>query len=150
MEKEPMTVTRNENFVWILVMPLLFCGCTGTIEERPVADKNEIMKAYFSKVSRHDGVNIKEAVLLAQSELIFHNYEKEYHIDKPQLEFVSREFYGIRFFPFSRNSGDAKIRPSILVVVGRSDGSVRWHPEGASYLFYEEYKNSKRLMKNLW
>lgn len=119
----------------VLIMAL---GCASAEIHEPKAVKADIMKAYLSEVTKYDGIDVNEAVILAQSEMIFHGLDKDYYLDTPQLEPTDRDHWGVRFYPINRNPRDVITNPSVLVVVDRKDGKTSWHPQGVSYLFLED------------
>ena len=129
----------------ILLQALTFLGCASTKNPQtvykippPKVSTSAIMRDYLSTVTRHDGIEFEEAVLIAQSEMIFRGKAKNYHLDKPMVEFVNSQTWGLRFYPVNESYRDAVKNVSILISVEKQKGKVRWHSRGISFLLTEE------------
>ena len=85
------------------------------------------MKSYLSQVTKNDGIDQKEAILLAQSQVIFRGYAENYYLDKPLLVFDKVDRYGIKFFPRYKNLSEMRVYPKVLVVVQKKDGRIRFY-----------------------
>lgn len=95
------------------------------------------MKDYHSKVSRSDGIDADEAVVLAKSEMVFRGWDKTYHLSQPRIEAVDQEHWGIRFYPVNKTAKDVVRNPSVLVIIRKNDGQVFLNTQGTSYMFLE-------------
>ena len=110
--------------LFFLVGILTLSGCVST----PVKlTKKEIMQDYLSKVTIHDGVTQQEAILIAQSQVIFRGIEKNYHLENPQIVFEKEDSFGIKFYSKYKSLADRDLYPNILVVVQKKDGRTRFY-----------------------
>jgi len=96
------------------------------------------MRSYLSGVVKYDGIDVREAVTLARSELIFRGDDKKFHIDEPHIEYVNEGNWGVRFYPINRTAAEARRNASVLVVINKKTGGARVLEDGLSYMFREE------------
>ncbi|MGE0267307.1 MAG: hypothetical protein AB7S78_02450 [Candidatus Omnitrophota bacterium] len=90
------------------------------------ADKFKIMHAYQFKVEKIDGISESEAVVIAQSEVIFRGYETEYYLMKPNLKKLDESTWAVEFYPVNKTFIDSISKPKLLITVGKSDGKISW------------------------
>ncbi len=105
----------------------ILTGCVVTTKTRTPVTSQSIMKDYLSQVNTHDGVNRKEAILLAQSQVVFRGYDQHYYLDRPKLAFEKPDRYGIKFYPRHKTMNVNEQYPTILVVIKKSDGEARFY-----------------------
>ena len=86
--------------------------------------RQAIMRAYLQNVEKYDGVDEKEAVLLAQSQLIFQGYADSYDVETPQVVSRDDKFWKIQFSPVSKNTMETDASP-LMISVNRKDGVSR-------------------------
>lgn len=91
------------------------------------ADKFRIMHAYQFKVEKLDGISESEAVVIAQSEVIFRGYEDEYYIMKPHLRKLDESTWAVEFYPVNKTFIDSISKPKLLITVSKSDGKLSWN-----------------------
>lgn len=130
------TVEIQEIFLWrstrdflgklIIVFSICIFGF-GCATPKESLSGQDIMKAYLSKVNRTDGISVQEAVFLAQSQLVFRGYEKNYYLDRPKQIFESEKSFGIQFYPRLKTVQEAKDYPTVVVEVQKKDGQTRFH-----------------------
>ena len=89
------------------------------------SEKFKIMHAYQFSVSKRDGVNEDEAIIIAQSDVIFRGYEKDYYLTRPRIIGAGEDDWGVEFSPISKTFQEARIKPRILVKVGKADGKLK-------------------------
>ena len=94
---------------------------TASSPNKPL-DKDKIMKSYLA-VTKYDGIDDEEAVVLAQSELLFRNLEKRYQVAKPKITALT-DHQVIVSFPGVNSQLETKLPPGIQVLVGRASGKV--------------------------
>jgi hypothetical protein len=107
-------------------------SCAPTVIQPPQSNKAEIMRSYFSQVTRYDGIDANEALLIAQSEMIFRGLDQSYVLGQPQQEKIDSAHWGVRFYPINQNTGE---QTSILVIIRKKDGALSWDKSGLSHLF---------------
>lgn len=90
------------------------------------ADKFKIMHAYQFKVEKFDGISADEAVVIAQSEVIFRGYDKEYYITKPNLKKLDDTSWAVEFYPVNKTFIDSISKPKLLITVEKTDGKLSW------------------------
>jgi len=131
----------------ILVIFLSFLalnGCTSARDRRafptdlPQSKREATMRSYLAGVVRYDGINVREAVTLARSELIFRGYEKAFHVDDPHIEYVNADNWGVRFYPINHSAADVRKNASVLVVIDKENGSAWVLEDGLAFMFREE------------
>lgn len=85
------------------------------------------MHAYQFKVEKLDGISESEAVVIAQSEVIFRGYEDEYYIMKPHLRKLDESTWAVEFYPVNKTFIDSISKPKLLITVSKSDGKLSWN-----------------------
>ena len=116
-----------KNIFWLSVFSIfIVCGCATTTSSGPRSSNKDIMDAYLSKIQKYDGINQDEAILLAQSQLIFHGTEKKYYLDKPEVVWENAKHWGIKFYPINKTLAEASIHAPLVIDVDKKDGSVKW------------------------
>lgn len=86
--------------------------------------KQSIMKAYLTDVSKTDGINREESMLLAQSELIFRGYESTFDIGEPKNWGEDREHYTYLFLHIGLTLIEARPDQRMVVTVSKKNGEV--------------------------
>lgn len=86
--------------------------------------KFKIMHAYQFKVSKRDGVDEDEAIIIAQSEIIFRGFEDDYYFTKPRLIMMDKESWGVEFYPISKTFREARTKPRIQISVNKANGKL--------------------------
>ena len=107
---------------------LLFSACQTTSLSQHRESKlirEEILRAYLKDVKKSDGINLKEAFLVAQSDLIFHDLDKRYRIKEPVMAFEDVTRWGIVFQPISKTWGEAIGQSRFIIVVDKNSGQTR-------------------------
>lgn len=90
------------------------------------ADKFKIMHAYQFKIEKFDGISQEEAVVIAQSEVIFRGYDKDYYFTKPNLKKLDDTSWAVEFYPVNKTFIDSISKPKLLITVGKTDGKLSW------------------------
>lgn len=90
------------------------------------ADKFRIMHAYQFGIEKVDGISPEEAVVIAQSEVIFRGYDKEYYLTKPHLKKLDDSSWAVEFYPVNKTFIDSISKPKLLITVGKTDGKLSW------------------------
>lgn len=110
------------------ILCLLFLatqGCSTISSPSTSLSKEEIMQAYLSGIEKFDGINEKEAILLAQSQLVFLGKESQYYKDNPQV-LEDQETWEIQFLPITRTLGEVLSTPVIFVFIDKKNGEILW------------------------
>ncbi len=121
------------SIVYVLVS-LTGCGIMGSSSgsavptgSAAVDGRTAILKSYQSEVAKHDGINQKEALLLAQSEVIFRGYDDEYRVAHPRLmDDDGGSHWRVLFYPVNKTMHDALHKPNVMVRVDKANGDVHW------------------------
>ena len=117
-------VKRNLELATVVLLSLATQGC-ATHSSLGFLTKKEIMQAYLKDINKSDGINQKEAVLLAQSQLIFHGYENKYLIHEPHMGFDDKNFWVIKFYPANKTLVEVLESPIVLVTIAKDNGKVK-------------------------
>ena len=107
----------------------LLSGCMTTKKNITIASKEDIMKAYLAGVNKTDGIDKKEAILLAQSQIIFLGYEHDYNYAKIEVLKEDKSEWVFKFYPIGKTLKDSINKPNFLVSVRKKDGEVTWKEE---------------------
>lgn len=100
---------------------------SGSAPSEAEITKRQIMQAYQAQVSKFDGIDFREAKLVAQSEVIFRGYDDQYRVTQPQVkDDRERDVWRVKFFPINRTMYDALHKPNVLVSIEKKDGSIYW------------------------
>ena len=103
-------------------------GCKTT--QPPVKPTSPaFMKNYFTQIKKYDGIDEKEAVLLAQSQLRFAGDEKNYYIEHPEIVLYDEEHWIVRFLPVNRTLAQASTNSALLIIIDKKTGAVRSQKE---------------------
>ncbi len=131
--------------VFLILLPFLALnGCASSgyrrafPSERPQTKREALMRSFLSDVVKFDGIDQREAAIIAKSELMFRQEDERFYLDEPHFEAVDEDNWGIRFYPVNRSAAEARRNPSMLVVVNKETGRVRLLENGLSYMFREE------------
>ena len=98
-------------------------GCAPTKAE---TNRQELMGAYLSRVTKYDGIDRSEALILAQSQLIFLGRERDYWFEEPEITGEDNDFWYVRFSPINRTLEQVIHRTPILVTIRKANGDVAW------------------------
>ena len=107
----------------------LLVGCMTTKKNILRASKEEIMKSYLLGVHKTDGINKKEAILLAQSQIIFLGYEHDYNYAKIEILKEDKNEWVFKFYPIGKTLQESTNKPNFLVSVRKKEGEVTWKDE---------------------
>jgi hypothetical protein len=108
---------------------LLIMGCASSPAQDNPVDNRQLMENYLSKVVKYDGINYEEAVILAQSQLVFRDKEKEFRYDRPELAFPDETFWVIQFPPINTTLAELISRPNALIWVRKDNGETFWEEQ---------------------
>ena len=118
----------------ILILVLMVGMSTGcktvpqaSVEAKPTS--SEFMKNYFTQIKKYDGIDEREAILLAQSQLRFQGDEKKYYIDHPQVVPYDEEHWLVSFAPVNKTLAQVSSNPDLLIIIDKKNGDVRTHKE---------------------
>ena len=89
----------------------------------------KIMHEYLYNIAKFDGITKEEAVVIAQSQLIFRGQDKQYALTKPQLVMEDNDKWEFRFVPTERTLADGAQRTPVLVDVDKGDGQADFKKE---------------------
>jgi len=87
------------------------------------------MDAFLSGVQKSDGIDQSEAILLAQSQLIFRGADKKFYMDKPEVTQVDERHWVVRFYPINKTLAEVRTSTNVLIVVDKNNGNTRWQEE---------------------
>jgi len=110
-------------------LTVIVSGCTTTATRKVESNKKGIMDAYLSGVKKSDGINQQEAVLLAQSQLIFRGDDKRFYIDKPEITLEDERSWRIRFYSLNKTWAEVSASSNVLILVDKKNGNTRWQKE---------------------
>ena len=113
--------------VWA-ALSFLGCSSASTKDPRP-STKKGIMDAYLFKVNKTDGINRSEAILLAQSQMIFLGYSDSYNLAKPDMVAGNKNQWVFKFYPVGKTLKELITKPKILISINRKDGTANWKEE---------------------
>ena len=88
------------------------------------------MSSYLSKISKSDGIDQEEAILIAQSEIIFRGLQKKYYLDDPIYQGIDQHYWTIKFRPVTKTLSQTKTRYNIIIYVHQDDGQTLINPRG--------------------
>lgn len=109
-----------------IVTLLTACQTTSMYQHRESKlIREEIMRAYLTEIKKTDGIDLKEAFLLAQSDLIFHNLDKRYLINNPLMAFEDASRWGIAFEPVSKTWGEAISQSRLVIIISKDSGEMK-------------------------
>ena len=96
----------------------------GPLETTPIhRTKEDILKAFLEDINKRDGVTLYEAIIMAQTELIFRDILNNYHFEKPQITTQSPARWGIRFHPRLINT-DNKPAVPVQFIITKNQGQI--------------------------
>ena len=125
MMPEKLSLKQYSCLILITVFILPLAGCS-TIGPSASPSNNDIMRGYF-KINKLDGINQKEALQLAKSEIIFRGHTGEYDMDRPQCV-EEKSLWKIKFDPINKTLGDWLKKRVLFVTVDKANGAVQWMP----------------------
>ena len=120
-----------KKFLLILLAAFIFLGCHRDIAlKRPNVQPADpqFLKSYFTQIKKYDGIDQREALLLAQSQLKFEGRDKEYHIDHPQFISHDEEHWLVEFPPVDKTFAEARRSSPILFIIDKKTGACRRYP----------------------
>lgn len=104
---------------------LLFSiGCAMYGPESEDASDKTVMSSYLSDVSKYNGIDRKEAIILAQSELYFHELKDEYYVDRAFVRYENEDVFAISFPPVRMTLQDSFETEPIMFYVDKKNGKV--------------------------
>ena len=116
---------------WLFLSSVIafLTGCAGLSSRSDRSlDRGKLMDAYLSQVAKYDGINREEAIVLAQSQVIFRGREREFVLEEPQVT-SSPELWTVTFIPVNRTLVDILSRPEIKIHIRKANGEVIWQEE---------------------
>ena len=112
----------------------LISGCSSMANRTDFQlAKAELMKDYLTKVSKADGIDRAEAVLLAKSQFIFRGHDKNYHLDRPRIVLDNSEYWTVKFDPINKTLKEVITKPDVYILIDKQDGSTRWNEENPQW-----------------
>ncbi len=100
------------------------CSACQTTAQNNTSNKASIMKSYLSSVSKYNGIDEEEAILLAQSELIFRGLDNKYDLKNPHVTFENNSKWAIIFRPISKTFNEFTKRQSLLMMISKKSGEI--------------------------
>ena len=104
---------------------IFLSACATHAPQGPSAATQGVMKGYLSQIKKFDGINEHEAILLAQSQLMFQGLDEEYYYNHPRVEEESAESFLVVFDPINKTLAETQTDTPIEIIVSKKDGSVR-------------------------
>ena len=111
--------------IHLFMFAFLLAGCASGQNVTVLSPKNDIMHAYLYEVQKNDGIDTKEAAVLAQSQLIFNGHLSRCYFDRPEVEDFSEEYWGVSFYPVNKTLGEVSSHPPVFFLVDKKTGSVQ-------------------------
>ncbi len=124
-------IFKNSVGLWLggLLIVMTCMGCmTTTGNAKASSPKQGIMDAYLTKIQKYDGIDEAEAILLAQSQLIFRGVDRKYYIEHPEIFGGGDKIWEVKFFPVNKTLAQASANQPLVIAVNKKDGNVRWQP----------------------
>jgi len=116
--------------IYILVISvLIISGCATGPGPGVESSKKGIMDAFLSGVQKSDGIDQPEAILLAQSQLIFRGADKKFYMDRPEVALADERHWVVRFHPINKTLAEVSSSANVLIVVDKNNGNTRWQEE---------------------
>ena len=109
----------------VFILAVFLSACATRASQGPSAATQGIMKGYLSQVKKFDGINQREAILLAQSQLMFQGLDRDYYYNQPRVEEETAESFQVVFDPINRTLAEAQTNIPLEVFVSKKDGSVK-------------------------
>ncbi len=111
------------------ILVLMITGCAAGPGSGIESSKKGIMDAYLSGVQKSDGIDQPEAILLAQSQLIFRGADKKFYMDRPEIALADERHWVVRFYPINKTLAEVSSSANVLIVVDKNNGNTRWQEE---------------------
>ena len=111
--------------------------------------KGSIMKSYLSGVNKADGVNKDEAILMAQSQIIFRGNDRRYNLNNPEIAFENDQSFGIKFISVKKFLS-SKEYPPVVIAIDKKDGRVRFYTNPPGVILKKEtieYKDGDTVLE---
>lgn len=115
-------MTRKNIFLTILL--LLSAACTAPIQDTSGVNKTTLAHDYLTDVRKEDGIDRREALLLAQNEILFRAFENSFDIQNPGIFLDNNELWGIRFPTHKKTMEEALSGRVIDVYIRKEDGHI--------------------------
>lgn len=125
MEKKMSGMARRER-EWMICLLAAVCGCAPHVSHGPGGKGKKVLSGYLSGVTKYDGIDENEAVLIAKSELFFRGDEKNYYFDRPHLEAVGENAWQVWFEPVNRTLQESFESRGAMVTIDRKTGTVKF------------------------
>ena len=103
------------------------CGCRATLPQKVSLQPKDpqFLKSYFTQITKYDGIDEHEALLLAQSQLKFEGTANAYYIDHPEIISYDEEHWLVEFPPLSKTFAESRRSTSVIFIIDKVSGSVR-------------------------
>lgn len=119
-------ISRRER-EWVIYLLVVICGgCAPHISQDPGGKGKKVLSGYLSGVTKYDGIDENEAVLIAKSELLFRGDEKNYYFDRPHVEAVGENTWQVWFEPVNKTLQEALESRGAVVTIDRKTGAVKF------------------------
>ena len=111
---------------WFLFCVLLTgCASARLGSSFAQATPDGVMFKSMTQVRTFDGIDRQEAILLAQSELVFRGRQNDFRFDRPKVLREDSDRWIIRFQPLAKAPAESKPNPLMQISVDKSNGEVR-------------------------
>ncbi len=129
-----LTLTKillNKKTLSLLMSCIVFgVGCANLekketnqqIERKSVTKK--IMRDYLTAINKLDGINLTEAKILAQSQLLFGGQEKAYDLESIQLSEFNRQAWIAKFMPINKTFNPSTKTTILIMLIDRKSGKI--------------------------
>lgn len=111
----------------ISVTLLMFWGCYAAVPRQNETPRQSILRQYYSRVDKSDGLTTEEARLSAQAHLLFIGQDREYDLLHPEDMTDDADTLTIRFRPINKTLQDIRRKPFLDMSVDKKTGLVRHH-----------------------
>lgn len=111
--------------VCLIVLTAAAAGCSATLQEQTETARQSLLRQYYTRVDKSDGLSRGEARILAQAQLIFTGQDQSYDLLHPELMREDASGWNFRFRPLIKTLQDLRHKPLLEMAVDRSSGRVR-------------------------
>lgn len=126
MERNMRRMIRGE-WKWVIGwLVVMGSGCAPHVSQDPGEKGKKVLSGYLSGVTKYDGIDENEAVLIAKSELLFRGDEKNYYFDRPHVEAVGENAWQVWFEPVNKTLQEALESQGAVVTIDRKNGAVKF------------------------
>ena len=107
------------------VVCFLACGCSATVAPGPSSRlRADLMDSYLSGVVRFDGIDREEALILAQSQMVFRGRNHEFDLNTPQWFPDDETYWVLSFKSVRRTLADVIAKKAVVIFVDKRNGTV--------------------------